>query len=72
MRRTSCHGRTKCPGTAGPQRHIYLSNSRLPPQVEGAVVVLHQVAVGTRSLDRGWRDLVLGDDQGGGPQLPQA
>ncbi len=28
MRRTSCHGRTKCPGTAGPQRHIYLSTRR--------------------------------------------
>ena len=26
MRRTSCHGRTECPGTAGPQRHIYLSS----------------------------------------------
>jgi len=25
MRRTSGHDRTECPGTAGPQRHIYLS-----------------------------------------------
>jgi len=30
MRRTSGHGRTKCPGTAGPQRHIYLSIPESP------------------------------------------
>ena len=44
----------------------------LPRQVEGAGVVLRQVAVGARRLGRGWRGFVLGGDRGGAPQPPQA
>jgi len=38
MRRTSGHGRTKCPGTAGPQRHIYLSRGPCPATGAGSGV----------------------------------
>ena len=54
MRRTSGHGRTKCPGTAGPQRHIYLSRGLGPLHLVSAWaqanrLVLAQTAVADKS-----------------------
>ena len=44
----------------------------LPRQVEGAGVVLRQVAVGPRRLGHGRGNLILGGDRDGTPQPPQA